>query len=249
VVASITLATTAPVTTASPIAGSYAAPVTVRLNATSPSTIYYTTDGSTPTTSSVKYTGPIQVNVTTTLRYFAIDTLGNTEQAHSGTWTIAATDPAAGVQINGGARTTRTPTVTLTLTATTPLSVVISNDGANWSTEQPYAATLPWTLAPGEGLKTVYVRYRDSANNLQPPVAASITMGIKDGIIPGTGSYLSSALRALQFANQQATPSDLDLAHGDVAPYAGGAAHPDDRIDSLDVYTILMRSVNLITTF
>jgi hypothetical protein len=39
--------------------------------------IYYTTDGSTPTTGSSVYTGPITVDTTTTLRFFAVDDVGN----------------------------------------------------------------------------------------------------------------------------------------------------------------------------
>lgn len=249
VTASITLSTTAPVTSASPVSGTYAGPVSVHLVSTAPGTIYYTTDGSTPTTSSAKYTGPIPVNATTTINYFAIDTVGNTEQVKSGTWTINVTDPAASVKINNGARTTRTPSVTLTLAATGPVSMLLSNDGIAYNTEEPFVATKAWTLTPGEGLKTVYVRFRDAANNLQPPVAATITMGIKDGLIPGTASYLESALMALKFANGMAIPSDLDLAHADVAPYRNGASQPDDKIDVGDAYLLLLRAVNTITSF
>jgi hypothetical protein len=74
-------------------------------------------------------------------------------------------------------------------------------------------------------------------------------MGIKDGLLPGTGSYLESALMALKFANGLVFPSDLDLAHADVAPYRNGAAQPDDKIDVGDAYVLLLRAVNTITAF
>ncbi|WP_254871033.1 PHB depolymerase family esterase [Bacillus sp. Marseille-Q1617] len=71
--------TTAPVTAASPKGGTYNEPVEVSLQANEEASTYYTTDGSDPTTHSALYTGPIQINGDTTLRFFSRDTSGNTE--------------------------------------------------------------------------------------------------------------------------------------------------------------------------
>ena len=49
-------------------------------DATSGATVYYTTDGSTPTTSSKKYTGPITITATETLKFIAVVT-GDTNSA------------------------------------------------------------------------------------------------------------------------------------------------------------------------
>lgn len=74
---------TRPVTSASPVGGVYSVvgegflPVT--LTASETATIYYTTDGSQPTTQSAVYAGPLQLSADTTLRYFAVDAVGNTE--------------------------------------------------------------------------------------------------------------------------------------------------------------------------
>jgi hypothetical protein len=55
--------------TFSPAAGTYNTPQSVTLSDVSPGvTIYYTTDGTTPTTASTPYTGPIQVTRTTTIK-------------------------------------------------------------------------------------------------------------------------------------------------------------------------------------
>ena len=65
----------------------YTAPVTVTLAATDSgwgvNKTYYTTDGSTPTTSSTVYTGPFTVKQNATVKFFSTDLAGNTEQVHS----------------------------------------------------------------------------------------------------------------------------------------------------------------------
>jgi hypothetical protein len=71
--------TTAPITTASPSGGTYNSPQQVSLNANEEATIYYTTDGSDPTTSSTEYSSSISIPTTTTLKFFAVDLAGNIE--------------------------------------------------------------------------------------------------------------------------------------------------------------------------
>jgi hypothetical protein len=74
-----TLDVTEPATTTTPAAGSYLGAQSVTLSADKPSTIYYTTDGSTPSTSSPQYNGPIPLAASKTIKFFAIDAAGNKE--------------------------------------------------------------------------------------------------------------------------------------------------------------------------
>jgi len=80
--------TTAPVTTASPLGGTFSGPVTVTLTVNEPATTYYTTNGTTPTTSSAVYSSALNFSATTTLKYFSKDTAGNSEAVKSQTYTI-----------------------------------------------------------------------------------------------------------------------------------------------------------------
>jgi len=82
-----------PTTTASPAGGTYSTSQSVTLSCTDVGSgcdkIYYTTDGSTPTTSSPVYSSPISISVTTALKFFARDLAGNIEAVKSQTYTIS----------------------------------------------------------------------------------------------------------------------------------------------------------------
>jgi hypothetical protein len=80
--------TTPPVVTANPSGGTYAETIFVELRASKPSTIYYTIDGSTPTTSTSRYTHKIAVYENTTLKYFALDLAGNESGVQTETYVV-----------------------------------------------------------------------------------------------------------------------------------------------------------------
>ncbi len=89
-----TVDTTPPATTASPTGGIYNSAQTVTLTCSDGTgsgcdKIYYTTDGTTPTTSSPVYSSPINISVTTTLKFFARDLVGNNEAVKTETYTIS----------------------------------------------------------------------------------------------------------------------------------------------------------------
>ncbi len=84
---------TAPATAVSPAAGTYTMPISITLTANETATIYYTVNGTTPTTASTRYTAPISLTGTTTLKYFARDTAGNNETVKTATFTAGTTPP------------------------------------------------------------------------------------------------------------------------------------------------------------
>ena len=85
--------TTPPITTATPAGGIYNTAQSVVLTCNDGTgsgcdKIYYTTDGSTPTTSSAVYLSAISIPVTTTFQFFARDKAGNSETVKTQTYTI-----------------------------------------------------------------------------------------------------------------------------------------------------------------
>jgi len=87
----------APITTIAPAGGSYTSgSVLATLTCTNTSaTIYYTTDGSTPTTASQVYATPITVTGNKTVRYFAVDPAGNIEPVRTATYAVTSSGPPA----------------------------------------------------------------------------------------------------------------------------------------------------------
>jgi hypothetical protein len=75
--------------TFSPAAGTYTSPQMVTISdTTAGATIFFTTDGSTPTTSSTKFTGPIAVNSTETIMAIATATGFSNSAVAAATYTI-----------------------------------------------------------------------------------------------------------------------------------------------------------------
>ncbi|MFC1615153.1 chitobiase/beta-hexosaminidase C-terminal domain-containing protein, partial [Patescibacteria group bacterium] len=105
----------APTTSASPLGGTHTGTQSVTLSPNETATTYYTIDGSTPTTGSDIYSSAIIISVNTTLKYFSVDTAGNTEtvKTESYTITVDAIDPIT-TSDPLGATFTSTQTVTLT---------------------------------------------------------------------------------------------------------------------------------------
>ena len=165
--------------------------------ATVGATIYYTTNGSTPTTSSTLYTAgtPIVLNSTTTLKAIAVrDGLPNSQVA-SATYTITKPDGAYTVQFSTG---TGNPTVADKWTykdgddwyidlpnGPTPTCSVDGWEFAGWAAaSQSETTTAPRLYVPGDSKKitadeTLYAVYRKETSGTSTATfnAASMTSG------------------------------------------------------------------------
>ena len=101
--------------------------------------------------------------------YFQIrDNGGLISSTSSDTIILDTSTPQGSIQINSGADYTNTTTVTLNLLATDAGSGVwgmrLSNDGANWTSWEPYKTTKTWNLEGGPGEKRVHVQFIDNVD-------------------------------------------------------------------------------------
>ena len=109
-----------------------------------------------------------------------------------------AAPSGAAIVINDNAATVNTTSVTLTLSATDAATAVggmmIGNDpgfaGAAW---ELFSNTRAWTLSDGNGTRTVYVKFRDSAGNETQAVSASILL---DTSTPAAGGIIDAGFGA-----------------------------------------------------
>jgi len=191
----------------------------------------FTVLGDDPTTLNVKEGG----NDGETINFFiqGTDPLGNPVTLPAGTaifesgWTGIGpthdpldlevednTDPFGTIEINGGDACTNNPDVTLTLTWEDGSlgcgvdEMHFSNDDIDWSDPwKPVAATSPWTLSEDDGVKMVYVEFKDFAGNLSTSdytISDDITLDTTDPVVVITapadeGCYTTADTPALAY--------------------------------------------------
>jgi hypothetical protein len=108
------------------------------------------------------------------------DTVGNVSSNASDTITLDTVTPAGSVVIDGGATYAASTSVNLTLSATDDTSGVaqmsFGDNNINWSDWESFATSKVWTLSSGNGIKTVYARFRDLAGNESSPASNTIVL-------------------------------------------------------------------------
>ena len=215
--------------TFSPAGGSYTSAQSVTLSdGTSGAAIYYTTNGSTPTTASTLYTGPISVTQTTTINAIAVASGFANSPVGTATYTINLSQAAASsfthVQGNSGASgavgsTTVSVTLLNSVTAgdfiacglsgfeptNTALVSVVDQSGNVYSTS-PHS---PTAYLSGAGMG--WLLY-----NLTPPAGNTTITGTLGAAAVYPGQYI---LHCDEFRVTGGTPAfDLDAVNSDAGP-------------------------------
>jgi hypothetical protein len=174
----------------SPAGGTYTSTQTVTISTTTPSaTIYYTTDGSAPTTSSLVQTKPITVAASQTIKAIAIATGHSSSPMNAAAYKITpilatpAFSPAAG---------TYTSTQTVTISSTMPSATIHYTTNGSKPTANSPVYSAPITVSATETVKAIAMAQGYVTSNVS---LANYTITAQTGIptfSPAGGTYTSA---------------------------------------------------------
>ena len=152
--------------------------------------------------------------------------------ATSDTITLDTAGPTGTMAINSGALYTTSPNVTLNSDVTGATEMRFTNDGTlDTEAFEAYSPTKAWTLAAGDGAKTVNAEYRDAAGNV---LATSDTITLDTAgptgsmAINGGATYTKSATVLLTLSAADATQmqfSNDGTSWSSPVPYATSYAY------------------------
>ncbi len=122
----------------------------------------------------------------------------------SDTIVLDTVDPTATISINGGAATTASTSVTLDVTAGDATSGIIATEASNDNLAfDPVSGTsVAWTLAPGDGPKTVWYRVTDGSGRT---TTVSDTISLVTDWVPGAGPSDVVSYEAEGWKDEQVT--------------------------------------------
>ena len=164
----------APITvSASPSGGTSNTTKSVTINASRSATMFYTTDGTTPTTSSASGPSPLSVVISTncTLKFFAQDSLGGSSPVSSAVYTILV-PPTVSASPSGG---TYNSIKSITLTASVPSTIFYTTDGSTPTTSSAYGPSplMGVTISTNSTLKFFA---KNSLGNVSPVISVPYTI-------------------------------------------------------------------------
>lgn len=178
--------------TFSPAPGTYTSAQSVTVSDTTPgATIYYTTDGTTPTTSSTKYTGAITVSYTETINAIAVVSGLSNSTVASGVYTLNL--PLAQTPVISVASGTYTSIQTVKISdATLGAKIYYTTDGSTpTANSTPYKTAL--SVSTSETLNAIAI-----ASGYAPSTVATATYTMNLTVAPPTFSVASGTFTTIQ---------------------------------------------------
>jgi hypothetical protein len=194
--------------TFSPGGGTYSSAQSVTISSTtSGATIRYTTDGSTPTsTTGTAYSGPVTVSATTTLKAIASATGFADSAVSSATYTITAPQVAAPTFSPAGGTYSSAQSVTIS-TITSGATIRYTTDGSTPTTTTGTVYSGPVTVSTTTTLKAIAFEsgFTDSAvSSASYTISAGTTISVADGFY---NTPMSSSQSGSFTATVDAVPS------------------------------------------
>jgi hypothetical protein len=180
--ATYTIAPVLPTPTFSPAGGTYTTAQSVTISdSSSGATIYYTTNGTTPTTSSTKYTGAISVSASETIQAIAVATGYSNSAVASATYTITPVLPTPTFAPAGG---TYSAAQSVTISDSSSGVTIYYTTNGTTPTTSSTKYTGPISVAASETIQAIAVAtgYTNSA-------VASATYTISTGTVAATPTF------------------------------------------------------------
>jgi len=163
---------TLPAPTITPAGGTYTASQTVSISdATAGTTIYYTTDGTTPTTSSNKYSSAITVSASKTLKAIAAETGHSNSPAAAAAYNIETALPAPAFSPAGG---TYTASQTVSISDATAGTTIYYTTNGSTPTTSSAVYSGPITVSATETLEAIAV---EAGYSNSPVASANYSIG------------------------------------------------------------------------
>jgi len=145
--------------TFSPVAGTYATSQSVTISDISTKTIYYTTDGSVPTTSSTPYSGPVTVASNKTIKAIAVLSGFTNSPVATAAYAINSVLPTPTFSVAAG---TYTSAQTVTIRDTTATATIYFTTSGMTPTTSSAIYTRPITVSSTETVQALAVATGDT---------------------------------------------------------------------------------------
>ena len=199
----------APTPSFSPAGGTYGSAQSVTISdSASGATIYYTTDGSTPTITSLEYAGPIAVSATETVRAMAVVSGDSNSGIGSAAFTINSSLPVASAPTFSPAAGTYTAAQSVTISDATSDTTIYytTNGGTPTSSSTQYAG--PILVNSTETINAIAVAMGDGDSAVSSAayiLNSSLPSVATPAFFPVAGAYTSAQSVTLSDATAGAT--------------------------------------------